>query len=197
MKVGLIGLAAGLALSVAFVPGGSRAAKAAGTASVQSTTPTPAPQQQAPPAQGRGASVTPPSTDGRTGGPGGRAGGPGIFREWEWWKDDEVKREIALTDKTAAEIDNIFQSRLRQAMPFIDAYNREKETLDKMTRERTVDESTYGVQVAQVVALQSKVLESRTVMLYRIYMKLSAEQYKKLNDARDRHYQRGRGGNLR
>ena len=116
-----------------------------------------------------------------------------MFRAWEWWKDDDVKRQLGLTDKVATDIDSYYQNRLRQMMPFVESLNREREALDKMTRERNVDEATYAVQVSHVVSLQSKLLESRTLMLYHIYLKLTPEQHLKLNDARDRHFQRGRG----
>ncbi len=154
----------------------------------QTTPQTPAPQ--AAPQQGRAGS--------QPGGfsPGGpsRGGGSGAFRGWEWWKDDEVKRELGLTDKVATDIDNFYRNRLRQMAPFVEAYNREREALDQMTRERGVDEPTYSVQVSRVVSLQVRLLESRTVMLYHIYLKLTPEQHKKLQDVLDRRFQRGRGG---
>ena len=52
----------------------------------------------------------------------------------------------------------------------------------------------YAVQVAHLESLTSKLRESRTTMLYHIYRLLTPEQYKKLADVRDRHFQRGRGG---
>ncbi len=152
----------------------------------QTATPTPAP------AQGRGAAPTQPD---RRGGP-GRVGPNGQNRllEWEWWKDDEVKRDLGLSDKVAGEIDSYYQLRLRQMMPFADGFNHELDTLNQMSTERKVDDATYAVQVAKVEALSSKLRESRTVMLYHIYRKLTPEQVTKLEAARDRHYQRGRGG---
>ncbi|HUL72318.1 MAG TPA: hypothetical protein VLT86_04410 [Vicinamibacterales bacterium] len=124
---------------------------------------------------------------------GGPTGPAGFRGEWEWWKDDDVKRQLGLTDKVAADIDNVFQRRQREVMPYVDAWNHERDVLDKMTRERTVDEPTYSLQVSRVVALQSKLNETRAVMLYHVYLKLTPEQYQKLNEARDRHFQRGRG----
>ena len=190
------------ALIAGFALMGALAAQSAGTLAAprqaQTVTPTPTttppPQQGAQaPAQGRAS-----QTGGRPGGAGpGRMGGPtgpaGFRGEWEWWKDDDVKRQLGLTDKVAADIDNVFQRRQREVMPYVDAWNHERDVLDKMTRERTVDEPTYSLQVSRVVALQSKLNETRAVMLYHVYLKLTPEQYQKLNEARDRHFQRGRG----
>jgi len=148
------------------------------------------------PAQGRGAGGTT-QPDGRTGGPGGPnrvGGGSGIFPEWEWWKDDAAKRELGLSDKVAAEIDRFYQNRLRAITPFVDEWRKQREILNQMTLERKVDESTYAVQVAYVESLQTKLRESRTTMLYHIYMLLSPEQYQKLPDINAKHFQRGRGG---
>jgi len=146
------------------------------------TSPTPSP------AQGRGA------MDGR-GGPGrGGPGGGDVFHEWEWWKDDAAKRELGLTDKVAADIDRFYQSRLRAVTPFIEEWRKQRDNLQQMTLERSVDESLYAVQVAHLESLTSKLRESRTTMLYHIYRLLTPEQYKKLAEVRDRHFQRGRSG---
>lgn len=140
------------------------------------------------PQQGRG--VEP-----RPGGLGpGRGGPPSPAAEWEWWKDDAAKRELGLTDKVATDIDSFYQRRQREIAPFVTEYLKQLDAINQMTNERKVDEATYAVQVAHVESLRAKLRESRSVMLYHIYMKLSPDQYKKLDDVRIRHFQRGRGG---
>jgi Spy/CpxP family protein refolding chaperone len=119
------------------------------------------------------------------------------FPEWEWWKDDAVKRELGLTDKVSADIDSFYQRRLREVTPFVDEWRKQSDQLNQMTQERKVDESTFAVQVARVEALSSRLRESRAVMLYHIYLKLTPEQFSKLPDIRMRHFQRGRGGSPR
>ncbi|HKV99260.1 MAG TPA: hypothetical protein VJN96_05525 [Vicinamibacterales bacterium] len=190
LQLGIVALAACLGGAAFTVGAGAVAAfeqKAAQAPQVQ-TPPTPTATPGQLPQQGRGG-----GPDGR-GGPG--RGGPGgdVFREWEWWKDDAAKRELGLTDKIAADIDSFYQRRQREIAPFVAEYLKQVDVLNQMTSERKVDESTYAVQVSHVQALQSRLRESRTVMLYHIYLKLSPEQYKKLTEVRDRHFQRGRGG---
>jgi Spy/CpxP family protein refolding chaperone len=185
VQIGVVALAACLGAAVLTVGAGAVAAfeqKAVQTPQVQ----TPAAQT---PTQGRG--------DNRGGGPGpGRPGPNGLDapREWEWWKDDAAKRELGLTDKIAADIDSFYQRRQREIAPFVMEYLKQSEVLNQMSSERKVDEPTYAVQVSHVEALRTRLRESRTVMLYHIYLKLSPEQYKKLTEIRDRHFNRGRGG---
>jgi Spy/CpxP family protein refolding chaperone len=190
IQLGVVALAACLGGAALTVGAGAVAAfeqKATQAPQVQTppaTSPTPSP------AQGRGGG----SMDGR-GGPGrGGPGGGDVFHEWEWWKDDTAKRELGLTDKVAADIDRFYQIRLRAVTPFIEEWRKQRDNLQQMTLERSVDESVYAVQVAHLESLTSKLRESRTTMLYHIYRLLTPEQYKKLAEVRDRHFQRGRGG---
>jgi len=190
IQLGVVALAACLGGAALTVGAGAVAAfeqKATQAPQVQTppaTSPTPSP------AQGRGGG----SMDGR-GGPGrGGPGGGDVFHEWEWWKDDTAKRELGLTDKVAADIDRFYQNRLRAVTPFIEEWRKQRDNLQQMTLERSVDESVYAVQVAHLESLTSKLRESRTTMLYHIYRLLTPEQYKKLAEVRDRHFQRGRGG---
>lgn len=186
IQLGVVALAACL--------GGAAFTVGAGAVTAFEQKATQAPQVQTPPAtsptpaQGRGA------MDGR-GGPGRPGpGSPDGFRpEWEWWKDDAAKRELGLTDKVATDIDRFYQLRLRAVTPFVEEYRKQRDILNQMTVERNVEEAAYAVQVAHVEALSTKLRESRTTMLYHIYRQLTPEQYKKLADVRDRHYQRGRG----
>ena len=177
---------------MAFSAGTARAVTGLSPVALAQQT-TPPPQTATPtPAQGRGAAPAQPD---RRGGPGrGGPNGQNRLLEWEWWKDDEVKRDLGLSDKVAADIDTYYQQRLRQMMPFAEGFNHELDTLNQMSSERKVDDWTYAVQVAKVEAFSSKLRESRTIMLYHIARKLTPEQVTKLEAARDRHFQRGRGG---
>lgn len=118
-----------------------------------------------------------------------------LFRR-EWWKDDLVKKEIGLSDDKARKIDQYYQDRSRRLTPIGDELNKQEDELDRMTRERTVDEVTYSLQVGRVWDLRRRLGESRTIMLYRIYQELTPEQHKKLHALRER-YRGGRGGGSR
>jgi Spy/CpxP family protein refolding chaperone len=125
--------------------------------------------------------------------------GGGRPDEWEWWNDAAVKKELGLADAKSKEIDKIFQDRQRHATPFYEEFLKQRDEQNRMAQERLVDEGTFALQVARVDALRSELMKSRAVMLYRISRKLTAEQYKKLEEIRDRRRGegRGRGGGTR
>jgi Spy/CpxP family protein refolding chaperone len=135
------------------------------------------PHQQAaqPPAQVPPTQVTPsrPTTGG--------FGSP-----WDWWSDPAVKKDLKLTEDQIRKIRDIFEKREVEVKPLGDMLNREADRLDRMTRERVADESTYAVQVSKVQHLFARLRESRTVMIYRMYRELQPEQYKKLQEIMDR-----------
>jgi Spy/CpxP family protein refolding chaperone len=108
-----------------------------------------------------------------------RVPGPG---NWEWWNDAEVQRQIGLTPEKVATLDGHYRWRSKDLAPVVKQWLKERDELDEMTRAATVDESTYALQVVTVEALRSKISESRTVMIYRMFRELSPDQYKKLQE---------------
>ena len=113
--------------------------------------------------------------------------------EWSWWSDPDIRKELNLSDEKARKIEGIFQQRVKQVQPLVNELNRELDNLNKMTEDRLADEWTYGLQVQKFETLNERFRESRTVMLYRMYKELTADQYKKLNEVRDRVFREGRG----
>ncbi len=105
---------------------------------------------------------------------------------FDWWSDPAVKKDLKLTEDQTRRIGDIFEKRETEVKPLLDMLNREGDRLDRMTRERVADESTYAVQVSKVQHLFARVRESRTVMIYRMYRELQPEQYKKLQEIMDR-----------
>lgn len=112
---------------------------------------------------------------------------------WEWWKDDEVKRELKLADNIVRSIQRKYEDRVRMMKPVDDAYRKEFDELNRLAKERTVDVATYSVQVNRVEALRTELFKTRTVMLYEFYRMLTPEQYLKFQEIRDRR-RAGRGG---
>ena len=123
-------------------------------------------------------------------------GPPGNFGSpWSWWSDPAVKKDLKLTEDQARKIRDIFEKREIEVKPLSDMLSREGDRLDRMTRERVADESTYALQVSKVQHLFARLRESRTVMIYRMYRELQPEQYKKLQEIMDRRRAMdGRGG---
>jgi len=114
---------------------------------------------------------------------------------FDWWSDPAVKKDLKLTEEQTKRFRDIFEKREVEVKPLSDMLNREGDRLDRMTRERVADESTYAVQVGKVQHLWARVRESRVVMIYRMYRELQPEQYKKLQEIMDRRRAMdGRGG---
>ena len=115
------------------------------------------------------------------------------FLGWDWWNDQDVKKELKLTDMQVRQITQIFDRRVRDVTPTYDEYRKQRAELDRMTLERTVDEATFAMQVGRTQYLLSKLSETRTVMLYAIYRRLDPKQYEALRAIRDRRFGRGGG----
>jgi Spy/CpxP family protein refolding chaperone len=139
------------------------------------------------PSAGRAQDSRPPGPS-----PSGRGGGQS---GWEWWNDADVQKELGLTAEKIHQIDDFYQARVKALKPVADEWMKQSKELDAMTKAALVEEPIYSIQVLRVEALRSRLSESRTMMLYRIYRILQPEQYKKLQDILDRRFKafNGRG----
>jgi Spy/CpxP family protein refolding chaperone len=141
------------------------------------TPPATAPAQQTP-AAGR---VQSPS------GPGQRG------REFLWWNDEGVKKDLGLTAAQVKRITDIYEKRLDEIKPFSDELSKQVEELNRMVRERQVNDTDIMLQARRVEALRAPVNESRILMLYRMSRVLTAAQSDQLPGVLDKH-RPGRGG---
>lgn len=154
------------------------------------------PQQTPGRAQGAGANqpATPrPNNQGR-GGPEQQRNAP---REWAWWNDVDIKKEIGLSEPLAKRIDDYYQKRQKALAPLVEQFNAQRDEVNTLVRERKISPELLEAKVLAVEALRSKLAESRTLMLYNFYLMLTPEQYEKLKVARDKHFANvgnGRGG---
>jgi Spy/CpxP family protein refolding chaperone len=133
------------------------------------------------PSSGQGSNKPSGSGDGR----GGRQGSsppPQSFSGWVWWRDSDVRKELQLTDEQVRRIEGIFEKREAEIKPVMDRIHRESDRLNKMIYDRVADEASFSVQVAQLEALWTRVRESRTIMLYRMYRELQPDQHKKFQE---------------
>jgi hypothetical protein len=98
-----------------------------------------------------------------------------------------------LTPQQVAKIDRIYDQRAKAVDPFVVEEQKQHAELQRMIRERVVDPSVIELQVDRVEAPHAKVWESRIVMLYRILLVLSPDQYTKFQAYYER-TGRGRSG---
>jgi Spy/CpxP family protein refolding chaperone len=123
----------------------------------------------------------------------GRGSGPSALG-WEWWNDAEVQKELALSADKIKRINDFYGRRNAELRPIVHDYVKQQAELDKMTRDRAVDEGTYSLQVLKVESSRARLNESRMVMLYRMFRELTPEQHNKLQDILDRRFNRGNRG---
>lgn len=103
-----------------------------------------------------------------------------------WWKDAEIQKAVGLSAAQVERLDAIFSERQLEMSVFITEHGKKLADLRKMAAERKVSTEEFAIHVASFQALTSKLYESRTVMAYRMSRELSDEQYRKLQEYRDR-----------
>ena len=150
---------------------------------------------QAPPAeahpgpQGRQSSNRPPPNSPR------QSSGSALIddnQRWAWWNDAEVKRALVLTAATVQAIEDIFRERWTAFRPKYQEMSREREKLNRMLSEPSVNEASFELQVLKVDRLRSELETGRTMMLFRMMRQLRPDQIKKLEEIARRRAERDR-----
>lgn len=118
-------------------------------------------------------------------------------RDYAFWKDEQLKTQLGLTARQVRRIDQIYQQRAKELMPLVAEWTKQRDEVDRLIRERTVTAEQLDIQLLRFQALNSKFWESRQLMLYRIYLVLTPEQYKKLLTVQRGRGRRGGGGTPR
>lgn len=103
---------------------------------------------------------------------------------WKWWLYDRA--ELGITDKQSAEIDKIFEATIPAQRAKREELERLEATLATLTSENKADVATVAQHVEKVENLRADLNKTRTVMLYRINLLLTADQRVKLNALRER-----------
>ena len=104
-----------------------------------------------------------------------------------------MAKEVGLTADQITKIDKIYDRRNKQIATQIEEYNKQKDELERLVRERAVPPETVELQAQRMMPFRVAIDVSRIKMLYEMSRVLTAEQNQKLDAIRDRG--RGRGGN--
>ena len=105
---------------------------------------------------------------------------------WKWWLYDRA--ELGITDKQSGDIDRIFEATMPGQRAKREELERLEAELATLTSENKADVGTVAQHVDKVESLRGEISKTRTVMLYRINLLLSADQRVKLKaliDKRD------------
>lgn len=121
----------------------------------------------------------------------------GQDRPTKWWADEQMRRELGLTDVQTAKAEETFKAslpRLRELWKELDA--REAE-LSAMIRENKADEGLIASKIDAVEGVRAEMSKTRTLMLYRIHRLLTPEQQEKLKAIHERERARRKSGDYR
>jgi Spy/CpxP family protein refolding chaperone len=117
-------------------------------------------------------------------------------RSHKWWQSEDVRTELALTDKQSAEAEQIFQAAWPKLKTSKETLDRLEEELSRTIADGTASEAGVSQQVDRVEAARSELGKLRTLMLFRLNKILTAEQRIKLKAYHDRR-ERERDGSSR
>jgi Spy/CpxP family protein refolding chaperone len=104
----------------------------------------------------------------------GRGPGPGDVRAW--WKDRDMAKEVGLSSVQIAKIDLLYEQRKKQIKSKVDEYNKLRDELERMLKERTAKPEDIENQAKKMMFPRYDIDVSRTKMLYEMSLVLSADQ---------------------
>ena len=112
------------------------------------------------------------------------APGPDERERWKWWLYDRA--ELGINDQQSASINAIFESTLPKLRETRQELDRAEEEMARIIKEHKADLAVVSGQIDRLEGARSLHNKTRTLMLYRMHLLLSAEQRTKLEALRAR-----------
>ena len=109
---------------------------------------------------------------------------PDERERWKWWLYDRT--ELGITDQQSASINEVFESTIPKLRETRQELDKSEEELSRMIKEHKADVAVLSSQLDRVEGARSKYNKTRTLMLYRMHLLLSADQRTKLQALRER-----------
>ena len=103
---------------------------------------------------------------------------------WKWWLYD--RQELGINDQQSASINAIFESTLPKLRETRQELDRAEEEMARIIKEHKADLTVVSGQLDRLETARSHHNKTRTLMLYRMHLLLSAEQRTKLAALRAR-----------
>jgi Spy/CpxP family protein refolding chaperone len=100
---------------------------------------------------------------------------------WKWWLHPDTRRELRLSDQQSKKIDEIWQGTAPKQREKYDELHKLEEALAKTIKENTADVAVVEQQVQKVERLRAETATTRTMMIYRMHLKLTPEQREKVD----------------
>jgi Spy/CpxP family protein refolding chaperone len=109
---------------------------------------------------------------------------PDERERWKWWLYDRT--ELGINDQQSASINAIFESTLPKLRETRQDLDRAEEEMARIIKEHKADLAVVSGQLDRLESARSLHNKTRTLMLYRMHLLLSAEQRTKLEALRAR-----------
>ena len=109
---------------------------------------------------------------------------PDERERWKWWLYDRA--ELGISESQSREINSIFESTLQKLRETRQELDRAEDDMARIIKEHKADLSAVGSQVDRLETARAQHNKTRTLMLYRMHLLLSAEQRTKLEALRAR-----------
>jgi Spy/CpxP family protein refolding chaperone len=100
-------------------------------------------------------------------------------RPFKFWQGD-TQTALGITNQQSAEIEQIFQATFPKLEKLKDKLDKVEATLSQTIRDNTADLDTVALQVDRQESVRAELYKTRTLMLYRMRLILSADQRAKL-----------------
>lgn len=115
-------------------------------------------------------------------------------RSHKWWLAEDSRAEFKITDQQSRDLEAVFQQLLPVLKTNKADLDREEKALTQLLSAATSNEATVVQTIERVEAARSALSKTRTLMLYRMYRLLSAEQRAKVQAYHERKAQEGNNG---
>jgi Spy/CpxP family protein refolding chaperone len=104
----------------------------------------------------------------------------------KWWSSEEGRAEFGITDQQSKDLEAVFQSVLPQLRVNKTDLDKQEKVLSQLLSEANNNEALILQAIDRVEAARSALSRTRTLMLYRMYRLLSAEQRAKVQAYHER-----------
>ena len=118
-------------------------------------------------------------------------------RPHQWWKSDEVRTLLKLSEHQASRLERIYQQTLPKQRESMERLKSEERNLSLLVADMGVEESDITRQIDRVEAARSELSKTRILMVFRMYRVLDENQRSAMktwweSQRNERHGRRGR-----
>ncbi len=118
----------------------------------------------------------------------------------KWWKNSEIAQQIGLSETQINQIEQTFYNHRLQLIDLNADVQRNEARLQPLMEADAVDETKISAQLDQLLAARSRLEKANMMMMISIRKVLTIEQWKKLEEIRERRegmHMRGQGMMMR